>query len=180
MAFEVDSGATQTGTVARYEWLSRLEQETTKLRYTTFTSLLAVSFLVPGLAFNASTQETVRLLGRDTSAAALAFLLGFLFYLFTVVHYTWYHRYAHRYRAELKRLEVEMGIEVYRLRTRPTLGRMKFHFDWLLYILGLSYLFAAGSFAGWRLTLATLGLNVSAYILLLVWSVFWKEEPLEH
>ena len=99
--------------------------------------------------------------------------------MFTVVHYAWYHRYAHRYRSALKKLEGELGIEIYRLRTRPRLGPMKFHFDWFLYILGLVYFGLTGSYVGWSLTLVVVGILVVLYAALLGWSALWTEEPME-
>ncbi|MEO7616442.1 MAG: hypothetical protein ABIS86_20845 [Streptosporangiaceae bacterium] len=159
--------------------LSRLEQETTRLRYNTFTALISVSFLLPGFATSAADKGTVTVLGRTTHVSAIAFLLGFLFYIFTVVHYTWYHRYAHRYRSALKKLEVELDINIYRLRTRPRFKGAKFHFDWFLYILGVFYMYFTGSYAGWMLTLAVLLTGVVLYGVMLLWSVKWQEEPLE-
>lgn len=165
---------------AEYKYLTRLEQATTYLRYTTFTALIGISFLLPGFASRVDVGGArIVLLGQPATVPSLAFLLGFIFYLFSLIHYTWYHRYAHRYRARLKELELELGISVYLLRKRPSIGRMKFHFDWVLYILGVAYGYITGSFVGWLLTSYVIGSSCLLYLLLMVWSIVWDEEPLE-
>jgi len=165
--------------ITQYDLLSRLEQETTRLRYGTFTALISVSFLLPGFAMTSSSTTAVSLFGQKATVSSLAFLLGFFFYAFSVVHYTWYHRYAHRYRAALKRLEEELGIEIYRLRVRPKIKQAKLHFDWFLYILGAAYFYFTAVFVGWIVTLLAIGLVVGAYLALMAWSISWDDEPLE-
>jgi hypothetical protein len=164
-----------------YEQLAKLERETTQMRHTTFTALISISFLLPGFAAHASgTGVPIVVFGHRTSVSALAFLLGLFFYIFTVAHYSWYHRYSHRYRAKLKELEDDLGMEIYKLRVRPTIGRMKFHFDWLLFILGIAYLVATIAYVGWFLTVIPLAAACAIYLGLLIWSVWWDVEPLEH
>jgi hypothetical protein len=165
----------------QYEMLTKLERSTSQMRYTTFTALISISFILPGFAAQTSrTAIPIHFLGQTTSPPALAFLLGLFFYIFTVVHYVWYHRYSHIYRHKLKQLEEELNIEVYRLRVRPTLGRMKFHFNWLLYILGIAYFAVTIVFVGWLLTILPLIIAVLIYLGLLIWSIRWDMEPLEH
>jgi hypothetical protein len=165
-----------------YEELAKLERSTTQMRHTTFTALISISFLLPGFAAQTSKNSNtpIYLLGHRTTVPALAFLLGLFFYLFTVAHYSWYHRYSHRYRAKLKVLEEELNIEIYRLRVRPTIGRMKFHFDWLLFILGVAYLGVTIAYVGWFLTIIPLAIACAIYAGLLIWSIKWDVEPLEH
>jgi hypothetical protein len=80
-----------------YERLSQLEIETTKLRYTTFTALLSISFVIAGFAANADASP-IQMFGLETSIRKLVFLLGFIFNLVSLFHYLWYHRYSHLYR----------------------------------------------------------------------------------
>lgn len=167
--------------IAQYQLLAKLERSTTQMRHTTFTALISISFLIPGFAAQANhSAAVVHFLGYKTSVSALAFLLGFFFYLFTVAHYSWYHRYSHRYRAKLKQLEEELNAEIYRLRVRPTIGKMKFHFDWLLFILGIAYLAVTVAFAGWFVTMVPLAIACAIYAGLLLWSIKWDVEPLEN
>lgn len=162
----------------QYELLADLEQKTTQLRHTTFTALLSISFLLPGLAFQGSTEK-VEFIGRQLPLSGIAFLLGFCFYLFAVIHYLWYHRYSHRYRGALKELGKQLGISVYSHRVRPQLWRMKFHFDWFLYLLGILYFSVTAAYVGLAVVLTTLTIGIVMYAALSIWSIFWREEPLE-
>ena len=168
-----------------YELLQTLELEMTKLRHTTFTALISVSFLLPGLALQAdraSALPIVPLLGREYTIDKVIFMLGF-FYCFTIFHYWWYHRYSHIYRKRLKDMEGVLGFEVYRLRQRKTfssiMGVHKLHFDWSLYILGGIYGVVAISFVGKRLFLIGIFAAVIPYLCLMINSVRNLVEPLE-
>jgi divalent metal cation (Fe/Co/Zn/Cd) transporter len=107
------------------------------------------------------------------------FLLGFLFYLFSLFHYAWHHRYSHLYRKKLKSLENKLGIEVYRLRVRPKIGPFKFHYDWALHMIGIVYGAITASYVGLETFLMTLGVVVGAYVLRLLVSALEPTEPLE-
>ena len=91
-----------------YKALAHLELETTKMRHTTFTAILSISFILPGFALRADSQEVLILFWQLTLSQIILFL-GFLFYAFAVFHYAWYHRYSHRYRKQLKVLEPILG-----------------------------------------------------------------------
>jgi hypothetical protein len=68
-----------------YELLQTLELEMTKLRHTTFTALISVSFLLPGLALQAdraSALPIVPLLGREYTIDKVIFMLGFFLLLY--------------------------------------------------------------------------------------------------
>src|SRR4051794_6057638 len=82
-----------------YKCLATLELESTKLRHTTFTAILAVSFLLPGLALRPEVESQRTFLAGlpSLSLSKAVFLLGFVFYLFALFHYAWLHRYSHRY-----------------------------------------------------------------------------------
>jgi hypothetical protein len=169
-----------------YELLQTLELEMTKLRHTTFTALISVSFLLPGLALQADRANAlpaVSLFGSQYTIDKVIFMLGFIFYCFTVFHYWWYHRYSHIYRKRLKDIEEELGFYVYRLRQRKTftsfIGTHKFHFDWSLYILGGIYGFVACSFVGKRLFLIGIFAALIPYLCFMVNSVRNSAEPLE-
>jgi len=166
----------------QYKQLANLEIESTKLRHTTFTAILAVSFLLPGLALKPEVELRAApmlpgLAGFTLSKAV--FLLGFLFYLFALFHYAWHHRYAHRYRKQLKAIEAELGIEVYRLRVRPKIWRFKLHFDWALQIIGIIYALITAAYVGWRLLLLTLAIAVGTYLARMAISALEADEPLE-
>jgi hypothetical protein len=162
-----------------YELLGQLERETTATRHATFTAILGVSFVLPGLAVQATNVCAIDMLGFTTSVCSLVFLLGFVFYLFAVFHYHWYHRHAHAYRKRLKELERELGIQVYSLRTRPQVGRMKLHFEWALHIIGAIYAVATVAFVGWQVFLAGLFVVVVPYLLLMATSIHAPVEPME-
>jgi hypothetical protein len=161
-----------------YEWLRNLELETTKFRYATFTALVSISFVVAGLAANA-TSTAFRLFGTDTNLSRVVFFLGFLFYLFAVFHYLWYHRYSHRYRRRLKQLEADFKITVYTLRERPRKGRLKLHFHFALYLIGVVYGVATLSYIGPYLFTLLMVLVVLGYFLLVLSTYFQKTEPQE-
>lgn len=172
--------------LTEYQLLQTLELETTKLRHTTFTALISVSFLLPGLALQADRANplpAVSLLGREYTIDKIIFMLGFIFYCFTFFHYWWYHRHSHVYRRRLKEIEQELGLGIYKLRTRPVfssvLGVHKLHFDWSLWILGTIYALAAHSFVGSRLFLAGILLTIIIYLGFAVYSVLEPVEPLE-
>lgn len=158
--------------------LAQLERSTDAARHTTFTALLSISFLLPGLALQAGASAANPLI-LSLSIQHLVFVLGFLFYCFALMHYHWYHRYSHRYRKALKDIEVELGINVYRLRRRPRLGPFKFHFEWAIWILGLVYGCTAAVFIGVKPFLYLVAGVMGIYIFLLALSFFSPEEPLE-
>ncbi len=172
--------------LTEYKLLQSLELETTKLRHTTFTALISVSFLLPGLALQADRANplpAVSLLGREYTIDKVIFMLGFIFYCFTFFHYWWYHRHSHIYRRRLKEIEKDLGLSIYRLRKRPVfssvLGIHKLHFDWSLWILGIIYALAAHSFVGPRLFLAGILVPFFIYSGYVVYSVMEPVEPLE-
>lgn len=109
----------------------------------------------------------------------LVFFLGYVFYLFAVFHYRWYHRHAHSYRKRLKELEAEIGIAVYRLRIRPQIGPFKLHFEWGLYIIGIVYAVATIAFVGLPLFLFGLLALLVPYIALMIASIRSPVEPME-
>jgi hypothetical protein len=161
-----------------YELLMQLELETTKTRHTTFTALLSISFVLPGLALETGTTP-LHWMNFETDLSKLVFLLGYVFYCFSVFHYAWYHRYSHRYRAALKRLERELGANIYRRRVRPQHGKMKLHFDWALYIIAVVYGSVACAVTGWVLFCVVIGAIAGAYCVMLILSIWQSEEPLE-
>ena len=120
-----------------YEFLMKLEQESTKSRNTTFTTILSISFILPALALK---------MGLDgdptgiTFMSKLVFMLGFVFFVLSLIHYVWHHRYSHIYRDELERLEEKpLEMKVYSLRDRPRIGKVGLHYDWALYMVGFCY-----------------------------------------
>lgn len=163
-----------------YNHLAQLEQETTRVRYATFTALISVSFVLPGLAVRAHGNGAAdQLLALGLRPQHVTFLLGFVFYLFSVFHYRWYHRYSHRYRSALKRIEVELGVEIYRLRVRPQIGPMKMHFDWALYIIGVVYACVTVIVVGPKVFVGSIVAIVALYVALMVLSIVQSVEPLE-
>jgi hypothetical protein len=165
-----------------YRLLAELEKETSRTRHTTFTALVSVSFALPSLAVGATEADMAPLfdvLGVPVAFSQGVFFLGYVFYVFAVFHYCWHHRYSHRYRHSLKQLETKLGIEVYRLRVRPRIGRMKLHFDWALYLIALLYGGITALFVGWVVFALGIGSMVVGYGVLMLWSVFWSDEPLE-
>ena len=161
-----------------YDHLARLELESTKTRYATFTAILSISMLLPALALRPEALGVGPIL-PGISLSQVVFLLGFLFYWFAVFHYAWHHRHSHAYRRELKKLEERMGIRVYRLRTRHTVGRMKLHFDWAVQMLGVVYGFLTAAYVGWRLFVSAVGVILLLYFIRMLLSVWEPTEPLE-
>lgn len=162
-----------------YELLSDLESKTTATRHSTFTAILGISFVLPGLAVQATNTCPVTILGLPTSLGSIVFFLGFVFYVFAVFHYHWYHRHAHAYRKRLKEMEAQMGISVYSLRTRPTIGPFKMHFEWALEIILVLYGVATLVFVGWKVFLVGLAALIIPYVLLVLSSARAPVEPLE-
>ena len=161
-----------------YKQLMQLELETTKMRHTTFTALMSISFVLPGLALKAEAQvEVIPFFGVKMDQ--LVFLLGFIFYCFSVFHYWWYHRYSHIYRRELKKLEGELGIKVYGHRVRPVRSRFKMHFEWSLYIIAVLYGGVVCCFVGYQLFGLTVGSIVVSYLVLMYTTRNEELEPRE-
>lgn len=162
----------------QFESLMKLELETTKMRHTNFTAILSISFILSGLALNCETEK-LEIFSISVTLSQLVFLLGFLFYLFAIFHYVYFHRYSHIYRNALKNIEREWKIEIYRLRKRPKIGPFKFHFDWALYSIGVVYGFITLKYIGWNLFMLGISVVFGIYFLLLICSAFSPEEPIE-
>ena len=143
-----------------------------------FTAILSISFILPGLAIQAG-EYSVDFLDKNIQISKLVFLLGFIFYLFAVFHYLWFHRYSHLYRKRLKILEKEIGFTIYQLRKRPQYKRVKFHFQGALYLIGFVYFAITGLFVGWTLIIFVLGILFVFYIVMSLFTIFREEEPLE-
>lgn len=174
-----------------YSLLSTLEQTTTSMRYSVFTAILSVSFLIPALgsAVNDHTDTVCLFQKFEITIFSLLFSFGFIFYCLAVFHYWWYHRYSHMYRKRLKQLEQELGIQIYSLRTRPQKNfslpfkhkkiTVKMHFDWALYIVGLLYAAIDISLIGIKLFLVIVAFVFVLYILFVLLSSMYPTEPLE-
>ncbi len=165
--------------IKEYELLQKLEIETTKIRHTTFTALLSISFLIPGFSLKIN-SEKINFMIWELPIDKMVFLLGFIFYVFAVFHYNWYHRYSHRYRKRLKELESEIGFLIYTRRVRPIIAsKFKMHFDWILYIIGLFYGLVTAIYVGKFLLITILGIMILIYLLLVLSSFKRPIEPLE-
>lgn len=162
-----------------YELLSELERATTSTRHTTFTAIIGVSFLLPGLALQATAQSPVTILNIETNLSHLVFFLGFVFYVFAVFHYHWYHRHSHFYRKRLKQLEEELGIVIYQLRVRPQLGRFKLHFEWALHIIGAIYAVTTIALVGLPLFSLGVAALLVPYIVRMLTTARAPVEPME-
>lgn len=103
-----------------YKILSNLEMETAKFRYATFIAILSISFVLPGLYFSKSSENSynsyIDFCLFKIHVSELLFLLGFILYLFALFYYWWFHRYSHIYRKRLKELEKKLGWNIYSLR----------------------------------------------------------------
>jgi len=181
MSRRIDEGSDRMSLKEQYEQLAELERDTTKTRYTTFTAILSISFILPGLALRPEAEgKVVHLPGfHDVTLSQVVFLLGFLFYLFALFHYAWHHRYSHHYRSALKNLEAKLGIKIYRLRVRPQIWRFKFHFDWALHMLALVYGGLTAAYVGIDFLAAALGIIIGAYAARSLLSALEPSEPLE-
>ena len=116
-----------------YEHGARLEQELVRNRWTYFTAMLSVSFVVGGL-----TLAQHEVLGPVLGRAGFAF--GWLIYMAGFYHYWWFHKKAHDIRAHLCELEQQLGINVYRIRTRrPRLGSRPLYYHWSIDTLAVAY-----------------------------------------
>lgn len=166
-----------------YKILSNLEMETAKIRYATFTAILSVSFVLPGLYFSRSLENSynsnIDVCVFKIHISELLFLLGFILYLFALFYYWWFHRYSHIYRKRLKELEKKLGWNIYSLRKRPTVKNMKFHFAWSLYSIGIVYGLMTIKVVDILPFFLTLGVLIGLYSILLLLSKCCREEPLE-
>jgi hypothetical protein len=117
-----------------YENCARLEQELVRNRWTFFTALLSVSFVVGGLAL---TQ--LEALGPLLGKAGFAF--GWLISAAAFYHYRWFHKKCHDLRERLCYLEREkLGIEVYLIRgRRPTFRGRELYYHWAIDALFVFY-----------------------------------------
>jgi hypothetical protein len=116
-----------------YEHAARLEQELVRNRWTFFTALLSVSFVVGGLTLNQMSA-----LGPLLGKAGFAF--GWLIFIAAFYHYWWFHGKSHEIRERLCELEAKLDIEVYLIRTkRPRLGPMKLYYHWAIDALAVAY-----------------------------------------
>jgi len=118
-----------------YEHAARLEQELVRSRWTLFTALLSISFVVGGLTLN-QLASLGPLLGKA------GFSFGWLIFLAGFYHYWWFHKKAHALRDHLCELEEELDIRVYRIRTqRPTIRGVPLYYHWAIDALAVAYTF---------------------------------------
>ena len=117
-----------------YENCARLEQELVRNRWTFFTALLSVSFVVGGLALT-QLEELGALLGRA------GFAFGWLISMAAFYHYWWFHKISHDLRKRLCYLEEHvLHIEVYLIRVRRhELWGRKIYYRWCIWALALAY-----------------------------------------
>lgn len=116
-----------------YEYATRLEHELVRNRWTFFTAMLLVSFVVAGL-----TLSQLENLGPVLGKAAFAF--GWLISVAAFYHYWWFHNKAHDIRARLCDLEEKIDINLYRVRVRrPSLGGVKLYYHWAIDALAIGY-----------------------------------------
>src|SRR5574337_694951 len=122
-----------------YELGSRLEQELVRSRWTFFTAMLSVSFVVGGLSLAQSAS-----LGPWLSRAGFAF--GWIIFLAGYYHYWWFHRIAHSLRERLVQLEKELHeqqqqhVEWYQIRARrPRLVGRELYYHLGIDVLTVAY-----------------------------------------
>jgi hypothetical protein len=116
-----------------HECCARLEQELVRNRWTFFTAMLSVSFVVGGL-----TLSQLGALGPLLGKAGFSF--GYLIFLSGVYHYVWFHRICHKLRDRLCQLETKLGITVYIIRReRPKLDGKELYYHWAIDLLALAY-----------------------------------------
>lgn len=116
-----------------YEHGARLEQELVRSRWTFFTAMLSVSFVVAGLTLN-QLAALGPLLGKS------GFGFGWLIFMAGFYHYWWFHRKAHDLRSRLCEIEEALGVQIYRIRTRrPTWGGVNLYYHWAIDLLALAY-----------------------------------------
>ena len=121
-----ESSDKDSKTWREYDYCTRLEQELVKSRWTFFTALLSVSFLVGGLAL-----KEFQSLGPQFGKIAFAF--GWLIYLGAFCHYWWFHRKSDDLREHLCKLETQLGITVYLIRSRrPKIGPLPLRYHWAI------------------------------------------------
>jgi hypothetical protein len=84
-----------------------------------------------------------------------------------------------RLRPKFKKIEETEGIEIIKIRIRPTIGPFKIHFHWMIWILGLAYALLTFLIVGTVFFLYFIGgLIISIFILAVIYS-FLPIEPLE-
>lgn len=157
-----------------YEKLFAYETELTKSRWTVFSALFSVSLIIPGIVLRGN---------RDVLPSEIwakyTIIFGFLVYLTATFHYWWYHRISHRIRAKLKAIEESEGIEIIKIRVRPTIGPFKIHFHWMIWILGLAYSILTFLIVGTIYFLYFIGTLLGAIIVLAAIYSFLPIEPFE-
>jgi hypothetical protein len=157
--------------IDQYKILQSLELELTKIRYTTFTALISISILLPSLAFNREiiSVPKINLFLFCVTVSQLLVMLGFLFFLFTIYHYWWFHRMSHIYIKKLRELEKEMNIEIYSLKKIPKLfNSIYLRFSWSLYIIGIFYGITTLAIVGYKLFFSVFSVLVLSFSLLII------------
>lgn len=118
-----------------YREAANSELEITKLRWTVYTALLAVSLTLSGYLFASPTLDpTLKKVGLG--AGAFVHVLAYYFYW-------WLHRTAIMYREYLESLGQELGLQRYSIRLdRPRIGRVTLRFYWGIALLLLAHIAA--------------------------------------
>ena len=126
---------------------ANLEQHYTRLRWTVFTTLTAVSFAIAGYVL--STLNSLDLPIRIT-----ALFFAWFIQFFATFFYWWMHSLAHHLREYLQQLESILGLYGYTLRGKRPLPTWKvfkrqiqFKFHWVVYAVTALYLIGIIGFA---------------------------------
>jgi hypothetical protein len=108
--------------------------EITKLRWTVYTALLAVSLTLSSYLFGNSTLKP--------GLKKVGLFSGVLVHAVAYYFYWWLHRTALAYREYLKILEQEFGFTRYSIRlNQPKIGSITIRFYWGILILLFTHIF---------------------------------------
>jgi hypothetical protein len=123
-----------------YRDTATTELELTKLRWTVYTALLAVSLTLSGYLFANSTL--------DPRLKKAGLVCGVLVHAVAYYFYWWFHRTALAYREYLRSLEKEFGFARYEIRLkRPKIGWLTIRFYWGILTLLLTHILGCIAYA---------------------------------
>ena len=121
-----------------YDYIFKLEQELNKVRWTVFTALLSVSFIIAGLVL-----KEMDALGPVLGKCGMTF--GWLIFMAGFYHYGWFHGKAHELRDHMCKLEEKLSIHVFRIRTkRPQFAGIKIYYHWAVDTIAVAYTLMLG------------------------------------
>ena len=119
-----------------YDNLVQYEMELFKNRWTVFTALMSISFIVLGLGLKCYVD------GKNSLILIITCGLAFIIYAIAFIHYFYFHGLAHELRQRGEELEETSHFEIFERRRKyrnKWKAKFKMHFHYI--ILGFSFFY---------------------------------------